>query len=105
MINDNDFIWKNCIWNIKKNEINTQKHGVSFIEASTVFDDEDAVYIDDEEHSQYEKRFIVLGLSEETRLLIVCYCERESNSLTRIISAREAERKEKELYGKRNRGK
>ncbi|MCL2754555.1 MAG: BrnT family toxin [Oscillospiraceae bacterium] len=67
------------------------------MEAKTVFDDVNAVYIPDDEHSQEEERFIVLGESQTQKLLVVCYCERK-NGKTRIFSARKAEKKEKNYY-------
>ena len=50
-------------WDENKNQINQKKHQVSFEEAKTVFYDEEALVIDDPEHSQEEERFIILGLS------------------------------------------
>ena len=73
-----------------KNEINMKKHKISFDEAKTVFYDSDALIIDDLEHSENEDRFIILGLSKKTRLLVVCHCYRKSDSVIRIISARKA---------------
>ncbi len=53
-------------WDENKNEINKAKHGISFEEASTVFDDEEAIFIADPDHSVDEERFLLLGLSRET---------------------------------------
>ena len=86
-------------WDPVKSRINLQKHGVSFKEAATVFQDENAYYFDDETHSQRENRFIVIGLSKVERLLFVCYCCRESKTVTRIISARKATETESKIYG------
>ena len=97
-MSEKDFVYEDFIWNIAKNDINIAKHGVSFMEARTIFLDLEIVYVHDDEHSQDEERFIAIGLSEKPRLLMVCYCERENNTLTRIISAREANKKEKDLY-------
>ena len=85
-------------WNPAKSRVNLQKHGVSFKEAATAFQDENAVYFDDERHSQDEDRFIVIGFSKVVRLLFVCYCYRESESVVRIISARKATEVESRLY-------
>jgi len=63
-----------------------------------VFDDEDALIIDDPDHSQDEDRFIIMGFSENARLLIVCHCYRDDDSIIRIISARKAQRKERKVY-------
>ena len=72
------------------------KHGVSFEEAKTVFDDR--LYVDfyDPDHSNAEHRFIILGESIEGRLLFVSYVERES--VIRLISAREATPAERKAY-------
>lgn len=85
-------------WDKYKARINLQKHGVSFEEAQTVFYDENALLIDDPDHSEDEERFIILGLSAGTRLLVVCHCYRESETVIRIISARKATRKEAQYY-------
>jgi uncharacterized protein len=77
-------------WDSNKAASNVRKHGVSFEEAETVFLDEDAVLIPDNEHSPEENRFLILGLSYRLRMLIVCHCYRESEEVIRIISARRA---------------
>jgi uncharacterized DUF497 family protein len=86
------------IWDEKKNKANQKKHGVSFEEAQTVFFDENAVEFFDPDHSDEEDRFLLLGLSFRLRVLIVCHCYRESQSIIRIISARRATRKERSHY-------
>jgi hypothetical protein len=88
-----DFIWDN-----NKNEANIQKHGVSFYEAWTVFDDEFVVYLADEKHSQDEERFIVIGESMLKNLLIVCHCYRDDDGIVRLISARKAKKEEINYY-------
>ena len=65
------------------------------------FLDEEALVIDDPDHSEAEDRFILLGVSGGFRILIVCHCVRESGALIRIISARRADRYEQEEYRKR----
>jgi hypothetical protein len=86
-------------WDEKKNRINIKKHGVSFVEAEDAFDDPNAVYDEDDEHSFEEERFIIIGKSKKnSRLLYVCYCERENDEKIRIISARKAVRLEKDIY-------
>lgn len=77
---------------------NKAKHKVSFEEAQTVFYDADAVVIDDPDHSETEERFIILGFSVKAKLLVVCHCYRESDSVIRIISARKATAKESRQY-------
>jgi uncharacterized DUF497 family protein len=83
-------------WDESKARVNLSKHNVSFDEAKTVFDD--PLYIDfyDPDHSDDEERYIIIGQSQQHRLLIVSYTEREHK--TRLISAREATRKEKDAY-------
>lgn len=85
-------------WDENKNAINIVKHGISFKEASTVFFDERALIFDDPEHSEQEERFLILGISEDANLCIVCHCYRESDTVIRLISARKATKKEGERY-------
>lgn len=85
-------------WDPFKAQSNKRKHGVSFEEARSVFYDEYAIQFDDEENSEKEERFLMLGLSNELRVLIVCHCERESGEVIRIISARKATKKERKYY-------
>ncbi|MBT3059557.1 MAG: BrnT family toxin [Candidatus Thiodiazotropha sp.] len=66
--------------------------------AESVFFDEYAVQFYDEEHSSEEDRFIMLGMSNLSRMLIVCHCERAEGQLIRIISARRATKKESRFY-------
>ncbi len=86
-------------WDEAKNKTNTQKHGVSFEEAQTVFYDENALLIDDPDHSGEEERFVLFGISMSLRLLVVCHCYRQSETVIRIISARKATRSESKQYG------
>jgi uncharacterized DUF497 family protein len=88
-------------WNEKKAAANIEKHGVSFEEAQTAFDDYEALLIPDSDHSDAEDRFVLLGLSSVLRLLVVCHCYRENDELVRIISARKATKKESSTYEKR----
>ncbi len=83
-----------------KNRLNKRKHGISFEEARTVFYDENTIQFPDPDHSQNEDRFLMLGLSHRLRVLVVCHCFREDDSIIRIISARKATRKEIERYEK-----
>lgn len=85
-------------WDDNKNTINKEKHGVSFEEAQTVFYDEDALVIDDPDHSDFEERFIILGMSRKANLLVVCHCLRQSESIIRIISSRKATTNESKQY-------
>ena len=87
-------------WDENKNQTNIKKHGVSFEEACSVFNDEDALIMNDEFHSQNEERFILIGFSYKYNLLIVCHCYRQNDSVIRIISARKATKTEKKEYVK-----
>ena len=84
-------------WNSRKAATNIRKHGVSFDEASTVFDDPLAVIFDDEAHSTTEVRELILGHSVTDRLLLVCFAELPGE-IIRLISARMATKKEREDY-------
>ena len=86
-------------WDSAKATANARKHGVSFEEAQSVFYDEFAVQFFDEEHSGDEERFLLLGMSTEANLLLVCHCERDAGTIIRIISARKATRRESSFYG------
>lgn len=84
-------------WEPAKAAENLRKHrGVTFEEASTVFDDPFAVTMSDPEHSEGEERYLKLGYSTRQRLLVVSYTERQER--TRIISARQATRTERRIY-------
>ena len=86
-------------WDKIKAKSNKRKHGVSFEEATTVFYDDFALEFFDESHSQLEEdRYLMLGISAETRLLLVCHCFREDESTIRIISARKATKNESKFY-------
>lgn len=85
-------------WDIAKANSNKKKHGVSFEEAQSVFYDEFAVQFFDEESAELEDRFLMLGFSDEARMLIVCHCERNQGNTIRIISARKATKIEGKYY-------
>ena len=87
-------------WDPQKAKANLQKHGVSFEEAETVFLDEQALLIDDPEHSENEERFILLGLSSSLRILLVVHALPRKDVI-RIISARKATRLEVREYENR----
>ena len=89
-------------WDENKNRINRKKHQISFEEAKTVFYDDDALLIDDPDHSEEEERFILLGFSHRANMLVVCHCYRHSDSFIRIISARKATRNEERAYNSRH---
>lgn len=83
-------------WNQEKAASNIKKHGVSFDEAVTVLWDENALIINDPDHSEDEDRFILLGMSENLRVLVVIHCER--GNTIRLISARTATKQERKQY-------
>lgn len=86
----------NFQWNKSKAALNLSKHGVSFEEACTVFDDPLSHIVSDPDHSIEEFRWVITGTSDQGRLLIVAFTER--GDITRIISAREATRREVREY-------
>jgi uncharacterized DUF497 family protein len=85
-------------WDEQNNKINQEKHDISFEEAESVFFDDYAVQFWDDEHSQDEERFLLLGLSSKMRILMVVHCFREEDSIIRIISARKATKNESNEY-------
>lgn len=87
-------------WDERKSKANQKKHGVSFEEAHTLFFDENAIEFFDPDHSEKEDRFLMLGVSARLRILVVCYCCRESGSVIRIVSARKATGKERKFYAR-----
>jgi len=86
-------------WNNKKAVSNIDKHGISFDEAKTAFSDPNARIIHDPDHSANEDRFILLGMSQNMNILIVCHCYKETDEVIRIISARRATKDETTNYG------
>lgn len=86
------------VWDPAKDRANHKKHGVRFEEAATAFRDENAKVYFDPDHSDREDRFILLGLSFQLSVLVVCHCYREADLVVRIISARKADRPEQEAY-------
>ena len=87
-------------WDPKKAAANLTKHGVSFQEATTVFDDLLSVTVPDPDHSFEENRLILVGESHRGRVLIVSHVERGER--IRIVSARELTRAERDVYERRN---
>ena len=83
-------------WGAQKANENLKKHGVAFEEALTVFADPFARIFDDPDHSENERRELIIGHSASERLLVVSFTEREPR--TRIISAREATALERRNY-------
>lgn len=85
-------------WDENKNKVNINKHGISFAEASSVFYDDNAILFDDPDHSKDEERFLLIGMSIITRVLIVSHCYRSMGEVIRIISARKATKPETDYY-------
>ena len=94
-------VWLRFEWDPRKAVDNLRKHQVSFEEAKTVFLDDEALLIPDEEHSTEEERFVIMGFSAQLRILVVCHCYRQSDEVIRIISARKANRAERRQYERR----
>lgn len=91
----------NYEWDPLKARSNIKKHGVIFEQASTVFLDPLALSISDQEHSDDEERWVLLGLAENNLLLVVVHTIKDTannNSLIRIISARKATPPERKQY-------
>jgi uncharacterized protein len=85
-------------WDPVKAASNARKHKVTFDMARSVFFDDFAVQFFDQEHAADEDRFLLLGMSSDARLLLVCHCEREDGDVIRIISARKATDREAQYY-------
>jgi len=88
------------VWDQKKNIANIKKHKISFEEARTVFFDDNARLIPDPEHSIGEERFVILGITNKLRLLVVVHTYKENDDVIRIISARKATKTETKYYYK-----
>lgn len=83
-------------WNPDKATLNLEKHGISFQEAATVFNDPLSVTSPDPDHSIGENRYVIIGISRFGELLVVAHTDRGEK--IRIISAREATRQERRFY-------
>ncbi|MDR2732158.1 MAG: BrnT family toxin [Fibromonadaceae bacterium] len=83
-------------WDEDKSASNKKKHGLSFEEILTIFDDPYMLEVYDENHSSDEERINGLGLLKGIVVLFTCYTERKER--TRIFSARKATSKEEEAY-------
>lgn len=90
-------------WDLEKAKTNKDKHGISFEEATSLFMDENAFVIYDVKHSKVEKRFWRIAKTETNKVLLVVYTKRElenGKESIRIISARQASRKERKTYSR-----
>lgn len=83
-------------WDTKKAASNLRKHGISFEEAGTVFGDPMALTFDDPDHSIGERRPLTFGVTRTSKFLIVCHTE--GAGVTRIISARQMNKRERKIY-------
>ncbi|MGD0910714.1 MAG: BrnT family toxin [Terracidiphilus sp.] len=83
-------------WDPKKDETNFEKHGIRFAEAESVFVDDHAITITDDESDPNEQRFVSIGVGLKGNILAVVYCYRKTN--IRIISSRPAELHERAEY-------
>ena len=81
-------------WDPNKEKSNFRKHGIKFADAVGVFEDENAVTIEDDDAR--ESRFITIGMDFLNRILVVVYTFR--NIVIRIISARKATARERKIY-------
>jgi len=84
-------------WDIRKADANFKKHGVTFSESLSVFEDDRAVTITDNESNPMEQRFVSIGAGAKGRVLVVVYCFR--GEIIRIISVRPAQTAERSAYG------
>lgn len=87
-------------WDESKNQANIRKHGIDFQSAVYVFSDPFALSIADDEHSENEERWILLGQNLNHQILLIVHTFREHNCI-RIISARKATANERKTYLKR----
>lgn len=84
-------------WDENKNQINIKKHGIDFAEAVYVFADPFALNIPDNEHFEDEERWILLGRSFQSTILLIVHTDREGDSI-RIISVRKSTKNEQRIY-------
>ena len=83
-------------WDPEKARENEQKHGVTFLEASEVFDDDHSSSVRDPDHSAGEERYLIFGISKQGKHLVVAYTERGER--IRLISARHMTIRERKAY-------
>ena len=85
-------------WDRRKAVLNIKKHGMSFEDAATAFGDPLSVTIHDPKHSDDEDRFLLLGETQDKKLVVVAHTDRKDT--IRLINARPATRQEREDYEK-----
>lgn len=88
-------------WDENKNVVNFNKHGVLFEEAKTVWSDPQSIEYFDPDSSHSEDRYIRIGYSIKSRILLVVFCERDYENIVRIISARKTTSNERKQFEKR----
>jgi hypothetical protein len=86
-------------WDPEKAAENAAKHGISFDQAIKAFDDPQALFVADAEHSDGEFREKLIGATDDSGVVLVVFTERQRDVI-RVISAREATKKEKYCYAK-----
>ena len=86
----------NFEWDLAKADANENKHGVSFLEACEVFDDDHSSAVRDPDHSLDEDRYLIFGMSKGGKHLVVSYTERGDR--IRLISARQMTPRERKAY-------
>ena len=83
-------------WEDEKADSNLTKHGVSFEEGATIFNDPEIATIFDPDHSEDEERYVSIGISIQGNLLVIVHTEREER--IRLISCRKATNAERKVY-------
>lgn len=83
-------------WSPEKAQANELKHGVSFLDASEVFDDDHSSTVLDPDHSEDEPRYLIFGAAKSGKYLVVSYTERADR--VRLISARQMTPRERRAY-------
>ena len=86
------------VWDPAKARENEQKHGVTFVEASEVFDDDHSSSVRDPDHSVGEARYLLFGISKQGKHLVVAYTETERTERIRLVSARHTTTRERRAY-------
>jgi hypothetical protein len=87
-------------WDVGNLQKSAQKHDVHPTESEEIFFNTPLIVSNDEKHSNNEKRYLVLGITNKKRFLTVIFTLRESDTLIRVISARDQHRKERVVYAK-----
>jgi len=83
-------------WDENKNRLNRKKHGLWFEEVLSVFNDPLGRLFPD--GTDAEDRFILIGINQNSQVLVVVHCYRNKDSIVRIVSARKATKRERNFY-------